>query len=305
MRCFVTGSTGFIGSHLIRLLLEGDCHVGALIRPNSNPWRIRDVLTRLHIISGDLTEVDRVAPIIREFDPDIIFHLGWQGVNNRFWDDPAQVSSNLYGSLKLLKIARDVNCKCWVGLGSQAEYGPHDGVLAEDLPTQPKTVYGVTKLCVGLLSSKLCEVYDIRFVWLRLLATYGAMDDPVHLIPYVIQCLLRGQKPVLTSGEQRWDYLYVTDAARAIWQSATCPTVQGTLNLCSGESVSVRSIVQRLRDLIDPELPLGLGEIPYNPDQSMNLEADGSLLRQITGWAPQVSLDEGLRMTVTWYRNCA
>lgn len=302
MRCFVTGATGLIGSHLARLLLENDCQVGVLVRPTSDPWRIQDVLHRLHVITSDLTVIERANPAIQKFAPDIVFHLGWYGVGSRCRNDPAQVSQNLYGSLKLLQVAREAGCQRWVGLGSQAEYGRYDGILVEDLPTRPETMYGVVKLCVGLLSQKLCEVYGIRFVWLRLLAAYGPMDDLEHMIPYVILSLLRGQKPALTSGEQRWDYLYVEDAASAIWQVATHPTAQGIFNLGSGEAFPVRSIVERIRDLIDPSLPLGLGEIPHQPDQIMHLQADITRLREATGWTPQVSLDEGLRMTVAWYR---
>ena len=213
------------------------------------------------------------------------------------------MSQNLHGSLKLLEIARDSGCRCWVGLGSQAEYGPYEGVLTEELPPRPATLYGVVKLCLGHLSGKLCEIYGIRFVWLRLLAAYGPMDDPGHMIPYIILSLLRGQKPALTHGGQRWDYLHVADAARAIWKVANSPDVQGVFNLCSGRALSVRSIAERIRDLMDPGLLLGFGEIPYGPDQRMALEADVSRLRDATGWTPQVPLDDGLKATVDWYRN--
>jgi len=302
MRCFVTGGTGLIGSHLVRLLLEQDCQVGILVRATSDPWRIQDVLDRLHVIRGDLAVIEQAGPAIQKFAPDVIFHLGWYGVGNRYRDDPAQVSQNLYGSLKLLQVAREAGCQCWVGLGSQAEYGRYDGILVEDLPTRPETMYGVVKLCVGLLSQKLCEAYGIRFVWLRLLAAYGPMDDPEHMIPYVILSLLRGRKPVLTPGEQRWDYLYVEDAARAIWQVVSHPRAQGIFNLGSGEAYTVRNIVERIRDLIDPGLPLGLGEVPYRPDQVMHLQADITKLQKMTCWKPRTSLDDGLRQTVEWYR---
>jgi len=301
MRCLVTGATGLIGSHLVRLLLENDAEVAVLMRSTSDPWRIKDVLHSLHAITGDLSTIEEAEAAIRKFSPEVVFHLGWYGVGSRYRNDPAQVTQNLYGSLKLLQLAHEAGCQRWVCLGSQAEYGPYDGVLTEDLPTRPVTLYGVVKLCVGLLSQKLCESYGMGFTWLRLLAVYGPMDDQEHLIPCVIVTLLRGQKPSLTAGEQRWDYLYVEDAARAIWQAATNPATQGIFNLGSGEAYTVRSIVERIRDMIDPGLPLGFGEVPYRPDQIMHLQADISRL-QTTGWLPQVRIDEGLRRTVAWFR---
>ena len=302
MRCLITGATGLIGSHLVRLLLEHDVQVGVLIRPTSNPWRIKDILHRLYTITGDLVTIEETGTAIRDFAPDTVFHLGWHGVGNRYRNDPAQVTQNLHGSLKLLQLAHEAGCQRWVGLGSQAEYEPVNRVITEDMPTRPVTIYGVVKLCVGLLSQKLCETYGIGFTWLRLLAAYGPMDDAEHLVSRVTLALLRKEKPALTPGEQKWDYLYVEDVARAIWQTATNPAAQGVFNLGSGEAYTVKSIVERIRDMIDPSLPIGFGEVPYRPDQVMHLEADISRLRQVTGWSPQISLDEGLRRTVDWFK---
>jgi len=304
MRCLVTGGTGHIGSYLIRLLLEQGCEVAVLLRPTSNPWRIKDVLNRVHIIAGDLTCVADSATDIKSFSPEVVFHLGWDGVGSNYRNNPIQIQ-NLHGSLKLLSIVSESGCRRWVYLGSQAEYGIFEGILSEGLPTRPITFYGVTKLSVGLLSQKLCEIYNISFTWLRLLSTYGPMDDPQHLIPYVILSLLRREKPIMTPGEQRWDYLYIEDAAAAIYQAAISPCAQGLFNLGSGQITTIKSIAERIRNLIDPELPLGLGEIPYRPDQIMYLQADVSRLQQATGWVPQISLDLGLERTVNWYReNC-
>lgn len=302
MRCLVTGATGHIGSHLVRYLLERNVKVAALVRPTSNLWRIENILHRLYIIEGDLSDIDHSSAAIREFAPKVIFHLGWHGVSTRYRNDPAQVTQNLYGSLKLLELSQENGCQKWIGLGSQAEYGSSNRVLTEDLPTHPVTTYGVAKLCVGLLSEKLCQAYGIGFAWLRFTAAYGPMDDHNHMIPDLILKLLRGEKPSLTLGEQRWDYLYVEDAVEAIWRVAITPEAQGIFNLGSGEAHSIRSIVERIRDLIGPDLSLGFGEVPYRSDQIMHLQADISHLRQVTGWSPQVRLDEGLRRTVEWFR---
>ena len=301
MRIFATGGTGFVGSHLVRQLVKEKVKVAILMRPSSNPWRISDILSHVEVIQADLTTIEHSKDSICSFKPEAIIHLGWYGVTNRYRNDPAQVQ-NLYMSLNLLKIAKESGCKLFIGMGSQAEYGPYDRPIAEDLPCRPITIYGMTKLCVCLLAQKLSKEFGLRFVWLRLFSPYGPMDDPSWLIPYVILKLLRGGKPSLTLGKQCWDYLYVEDVVQAIWQVIVAPKAQGIFNLGSGEAYTIRSIVERIRDLIDPNLPLGFGEVPYRPVQIMHLQADISRLQQVTGWFPQVSLEEGLQRTVEWFR---
>lgn len=303
MRCFVTGSTGFIGSHLVQLLLEHDVEVAVLIRPTSNPWRIKDILHRLHTITGDLATIQEAGTAIRDFAPDIVFHLGWHGGNSyKYQNDPAQIFKNLYGSLELVQLAKDAGSQRWVGLGTSVEYGKYEIPITESLRPMPSTLYGISKYCTCLSAQKLCQLYGIDFVWLRPFWIYGPYDDPLRMLPSVILALLRGERPALTPGEQRWDYLYVEDAVEAIWRAATTSSTQGVFNLGSGEAHTIKSIVERVRDLIDHNLPLGFGEVPYRPDQIMHLQADISHLRQVTGWSPQVSLDEGLHRTVEWYR---
>jgi nucleoside-diphosphate-sugar epimerase len=302
MRCLVTGATGHIGSHLVKRLLERNVDVAVLVRPTSNLWRIEDALCRLQVVRGDLANIHQSSAAIQEFAPEVVFHLGWYGVSGQHRNDVAQLSQNLYGSIELLRLAYECGCRRWIGLGSQAEYGAYDGILTEDSPTRPATLYGTVKLCVCLLSQKLCEVWKVDFVWLRLLASYGPMDDVEHMIPSVILRFLRSEKPDLTSGEQQWDYLYVEDVAEAVWRAAITPEAQGIFNLGSGEAYTIRSIVERIRDVIDPLLPIGFGDIPYRSDQIMYLQADITRLRQATGWSPRVRLDEGIQRTVEWFR---
>ncbi len=302
LRCLVTGASGFIGSHLVRFLLDQGCQVSILVRSETNLWRIRDVLQDLQVITGDLAHVEQIGEELRGSAPDIIFHLAWYGVAGARRNDVSQISQNLYGSLNLMRVASQVGCGCWVGLGSQAEYGIHNTVISEESLPRPQTLYGVTKLCTGLLGQKLCEEYGIRFVWLRLFAAFGPMDSPQYLIPYVINSLLRGEQPALTSGEQRWDYAYINDVVTAIWRVAANPQVKGIFNLGSGTAVRVRDIVECISDLTNPNLQVRFGDLPYPPDQIMLLQADIRRLREAIHWEPTVSLEKGLRETVAWYK---
>jgi UDP-glucose 4-epimerase len=174
-------------------------------------------------------------------------------------------------------------------------------VSQEDLPLRPVTAYGVAKLASAVLTAKMSEMVDIRHTWVRLAAVYGPGDDPKHLIPSTIRTLLAGKKPALTLGEQRWDYLYVEDAAKALVRIAATGAT-GILNLASGETIVIRKLVEHIRALVDPALPLGFGDDAYRDDQVMHLEPDIARLRSATGWEREVSLDDGLRRTIAWYR---
>ena len=301
MRVFLTGAAGFVGSNLLRQLLDaGDCEVAALVLPQFDLWRIAELLPRVRLVEGDLEAPAALEKTIADFAPDTVIHLAWKGVINNDRNDPSQ-TDNIAPSLALVKMAQRIGVKNWLGLGSQAEYGPQPRAVDETTPTAPTTLYGAAKLRVCVAAQRLCEIYGLRFGWLRLFSSYGPGDHPNWMIPYLIEKLLNGERPSLTAGGQLWDYIYVADAAEAIAAVARTPGASGVFNLGSGRAESLRKIVENIRDRIDPRLPLGFGEIPYRPDQVMRLEADISRLRAATGWAPRTPLSTGLARTIEWH----
>lgn len=300
MRIFLTGATGFVGSHVARELIAHHHTVAALIRPASNRWRIAEVLPSLVVIDGDVPALHNATAPIRAFLPDAIIHTAWQGVASGARNDTAQIE-NIVATTKLVELAHTVGCRTFIGLGSQAEYGIYQHAISEDMPANPVTMYGAAKLSASILTQRLCELNTIRCVWLRLFSAYGPADNRAWLLPYVILSLLRGETPALTAGTQMWDYIFVEDVARAIHLAAANATMRGVYNIGSGEIHSIRTIVEQARDLIDSQRTLGFGQITYRPDQVMHLQAEVTRLRAC-GWSPQVALTEGLRRTVTWFR---
>jgi UDP-glucose 4-epimerase len=299
-RILVTGATGFIGSRVTRLLLTEGHTVAVLMRPQSDTWRISDVLSRLTVLRTDLAGLCEEPRAIHEFAPEKVLHLAWIGVGNQDRNQPEQLS-NIRLSFELLRHATAAGCKVYVGLGSQAEYGPKGELLREDAACFPTTVYGAAKLCHCLEAEAFCRKHDVRFVWLRLFSSYGPGDDPSWMISYVTRSLLRGERPALTLGEQKWDFLYADDAAEAIVRAAESPLAQGVYNLGSGEAYPLRSVIEQIRDYIDPRLELGFGEVPYRADQVMWLQADISRLTADSGWHPRTSIQDGLRRVVDWH----
>jgi nucleoside-diphosphate-sugar epimerase len=303
MRCLVTGASGHIGSHLTRLLVDRGHEVTAMVRCAGDLWRLDNVPGRIQVLRADLENIDCAAEAIKCAAPQVVFHLAWAGVTGAARDVPANAVASVGGSLQLFRLAQEAGCDCWVGLGSQAEYGRSAETLRENLVPAPDTLYGAAKLSVSNLTEALCRETGIRYVWLRLAAAYGPMDDPRHLIPVLIAKLLAGERPLLTSGIQEWDYLYIDDAVEAIYRAGMMPDVQGKFVFGSGMSHPVRFIAERVRDMIDPSLALGFGEIPSDPSGQLSLRVDISAFSRATGWAPRIDLEMGLRRTIDWYRS--
>lgn len=297
----MTGASGHLGAALVHTLLAAGDEVAVLLRPGSDPWRLSDVLGRVEIVRGSME--DPAPDALARVAPEVVFHLAWGGVGRAGRDTPEQVTRNVPGTLHLFEAARAAGCRTFVGTGSQAEYGPADGVLTEDTPAAPTLAYGVAKLASGMLVHALGRATGVRTVWLRLLAAYGPADEEERLVPSTLRRLLAGERPLLTAGTQRWDCLYVDDAAEALRAAAAAPHASGSYVLASGEAPTVRELVERLRDAVDPALPLGFGEVKGAAAPS--LRGNAGRLRRDTGWAPRTPLDEGVRRTVEWYRSHA
>lgn len=302
MRAMITGATGFLGSHLLAHLLGVGAEVAILLRPRADLARIGRRIEDVTTIVGDLADLATAAGPIRDFAPETVFHLAWGGVDRARHGDRAQSGANIDGSLALLRLAASAGCRTWVGLGSQAEYAPEDRVLDECAPLAPITAYGRAKVEAYRATGLAADRLGVRFAWVRLFSAYGPADRPGALIPQLIETLLRGERPALTGGKQLWDYLYVADAVAAIAAVSGRTSASGAFNLGSGRVATIRGVVERVRDLIDPALPLGFGERPDDPDGPRRLQADIRRITAETGWSPRVDLDEGLARTVAWYR---
>ena len=195
-----------------------------------------------------------------------------------------------------------LGCQVFVGVGSQAEHGRIEGKITPDAPCFPTTGYGMAKLCAGQMTRSVCRQLGIRHEWARVLSVYGVNDGPLSVISILLDKLFKGEKPALTAGAQLWDYLYVDDAAEALIAMAERGKDGAVYPVGSGQARPLHEYFELLRDAVNPKLPLGLGELPYPPNQVMHLQADITELTRDTGFKPTVPFEEGIRRVVWQYR---
>lgn len=300
-RVLVTGGAGFVGSAVVRNLVASNYEVAVLVRVNTNTKRLKNLEKKIKIIHGDLRSILNSESEIKKFSPQTVLHLAWSGVKGGDRNHSSQVD-NIVDSVNLYQLATSTGCKQFIGLGSQAEYGPQRGKVDELAKTSPTTLYGIAKLSTFMLLSRMAQLDEVVFAWPRLFSSYGPDDDLSWLLPGLINKLLDGKKPELTSCEQLWDYIYVEDVASAI-VALMVNKACGPFNLGSGKAHKLSEIVNHVRNRIDPSLPLGIGEIPYRSDQVMHLEANIAAINKATGWRPATTLDAGLEKTIEFYKN--
>lgn len=298
----VTGPTGAIGIALCEKLLRENVTVYAVCRPGSS--RIKDLpkAAALHVVECDAKELATLPQKMKGVSVDAFFHFAWahtigQGRN----DMPAQIE-NIQSTIDAVRAAKALGCQVFLGAGSQAEYGRVEGLLKSDTPAFPENGYGMAKLCAGQMSRVEAKALNLDHVWVRILSVYGPHDGPMTMISGTIRKLLAGERPALTAGIQRWDYLYAGDAADAFYLAACHGRNGAVYPLGSGQAMPLKDYIIQMRDAIDPALPLGLGEVPYGPLQVMHLQADISALQADTGFVPKTPFAEGIRRTMDWVK---
>lgn len=298
----VTGPTGAIGVALIQELIRHDIYVYAVCRKNSP--RIANIPSHrlVEVITCDLDELNTLTTKINCVC-DLFYHFGWMATIGDGRNDTDLQLQNIQYTLDAVNAAHQLNCKRFIGAGSQAEYGRVEGKIAPRTPTFPENGYGIAKLCAGQLSRIRCEQFDMEHIWARILSVYGPFDGPRTMISSTIEALLDKDKPALTLGIQQWDYLYSKDAANAFYLLGKYGVPGKTYCIGSGQAVELRQYIETLRDQIDPLLPLGFGEIPYGDKQVMHLEADINDLHKDTGFVPQYSFEKGINETIEWFKS--
>jgi nucleoside-diphosphate-sugar epimerase len=302
-RILVTGAGGFVGAAVADLAARQGHQVTVLVRNPAAP-RAATLAGRCAVTVADLADRGAVDAALAQARPNIIIHSAWEGVGGAARAGDIQLD-NIRTTVSLLDAAITVGASRFIGIGSQAEYGRHDRRIDESAATEPFLLYGAAKLSACHLTRQRATEAGIGFAWLRLFSPYGPGDNPNWLIPSVAAQILAGQAPRTSLGTQKWDYLHIVDTARGVLAAALTDSAQGVFNLSSGRAVTVRSIVERIRDLARPGLALTFGDIPFGPNQIMHLEGDCSRLSAATGWAPSIAIEDGLATVVDALRQAA
>ncbi|MBN1353760.1 MAG: SDR family NAD(P)-dependent oxidoreductase [Candidatus Omnitrophica bacterium] len=308
-KVLVTGGAGFIGSHLVDLLMSEGCHVrvvDSLINGKLENLKQHEGSANFEFVKADIRDASTFASAVE--NAEVVFHLACLGVRHSIKYPHENQRVNAEGSFIVLNEAHKAGVEKFIYCSSSEVYGTAEYVpMPEEHPTRPCTVYGAGKLAGEAYARAFQRTYGLNTVVLRLFNTYGPRshheNDIGELIPKSIVRALNG-KPVLIfgNGSQTRDFTYVEDSAKALLEAARCDNAAGkTLNAGSEFEITIEQVAKLILNITK-----SASSIEYyknRPGDVLRLYSDTSAFRKLTNWKPQVSLKEGLARTMKWFKS--
>lgn len=267
MRAIVTGATGFIGIALCKELLEQLYEVTAVIRPGSKKReKLEQSLSENKFPQNHLRilelPLDQLTDLSEKYhiEADVFFHLAWNGSSGSDREIFEVQYKNLQYTANAIQAAKACGCTKIIGAGSQAEYGVVRGIAREEKTVpRPFMMYGAAKLAAYHMGKVLAEQIGITFVWPRIYSVYGVGENQGTLVNYVIDTLKKGEVPQLTSCENMWNFMYITDCVRALRILGEAPHAEGIYHVASKDARMLKDFVKEIRDVIAPTGQLQFG----------------------------------------------
>jgi UDP-glucose 4-epimerase len=304
VRVLVTGGAGFIGSNLVRALLERGDDVRVLDNFSTGQRTNLDGL-EVEIVEGELRSYERVHNAVR--GTEIVFHLGALGSVPRSVQDPLTSGAvNVEGTLNVMLAARDEGIRRVVFASSSSIYGNQPELpLRESMAPDPISPYGVAKLAAERYCVSFSRVYhSFETVVLRYFNVFGPRQDPnsqyAAVVPLFITAIAAGEPvTIFDDGEQSRDFTFVDNVVAANLLAADADGVSGRIfNVSAGGPVTVNALAETIGRLLDK--PVERRYLPARPGDLRDSWADVDEGRRVLGYQPRVELDEGLRRTAAF-----
>lgn len=291
-KVLVLGASSFIGSHLVPELHQQGGIIFTANRAASSEFN-----GEIFHQSLDITDLSSVEKVIKEIRPDYIFNLSGhvQGARTleQLWPT---FKVNLEGTLNLLHTVQRYPCQRLILLGSLEEHQVHHQL-------QPVSPYAASKIAASAYASMFHLLFETPVVIAQLFMVFGPnQKDPLKLVPYTIQSILKGEVPLFSSGRRKADWVYVADVVDGLIRAATVPGIEGfTIQFGTGRLSSVEEVVANIFELLQVNAPPSFGSIDDRKFETI-IAANVDKTKLLVDWEAKISLEEGLKKTVQWHQ---
>lgn len=312
-KVLVTGSDGFIGSHLVEALLDADCEVKAFVLYNSfNTWGWLDTfpkekLDKIEVFAGDVRDPNAVRKAME--DVDVVMHLAALiAIPYSYYAPDAYVDTNIKGTLNVLQAARDLKTERVLVTSTSEVYGTAQYVpIDEKHPYQGQSPYSATKIGADRLAESFYRSFDLPVTIVRPFNTFGPRQSARAVIPTIITQLLSGKEEIkLGSLEPTRDFNYVKDTVQGFIEiMKSDKTIGQEINIATQKEISIGELANELIRQINPNAKIICDKQRLRPEKSEveRLLGSNEKILKLTNWKPNYTFEQGIAETIEFLKN--
>lgn len=295
----VTGASGFLGKNLVAALTQKKCRVYALARHFDAELQNNRNVVCVDVNGKNVEEIRKVLPN-EAFD--CMFHLAWAATSGPARADYNVQLDNVRLTCDYAKLCGEIGCKRMVYASSINEMETYEYLQSDDIEPSGGYIYGTGKLAAHLMGETVAKLNGVEFLPVIITNIYGVGERSARMIYTSINKLVHKEHCSFTAGYQTYDFIYITDAINSIIAVAEKGKAFNRYYIGSGEPKPLREFLLEMRDIVDPEAEIGLGDIPFKGVDISYGQFDLKKIEKDTGYKNQVSFAEGIRMTAEFVR---
>ena len=298
----ITGGTGFVGANFVHRLAKEGYKPTVFIRKKSNLWRLKNIVSKIHILETDLQNTKLLSRQVSRIKPSHIFHLAVYGAQQSIQKDIIQTyTQNILSSVNLMEVCCKQGFQQYVNIGSSSEYGLKKSAMKEADILQPINHYGATKAAISLAASVFSTTYRLPISTLRLFSPYGYWEDRRRFIPTLILNAIKGKRAELSCPSYVRDFIFIDDVIDALVHFLTEKKhYNEVFNIGSGKQYTLQQVVDEVRDMSSNKLKVTWNDRKSNQLEPSFWKADITKTKKQLNWKPRISLKQGLQKTYQW-----
>ena len=286
-KVIVTGANGFLGSYLVRRLIDEDIFVYALIRNSSD---------KLNDISNDKICIIRDIEEVGEDNIDVLYHFAWSGNSGKLRGDIKIQQNNIEYACEILQYAAKIGCKKFIYAGSVMEYEALK-ILDDNSDFGMGYIYSTSKLTADLYLKILSNKLDIDFATLIISNIYGPKEKSDRLINTTIKKLLKGEETAISTGEQLYDFIYISDAIEKIYALGKISGLNGSYYIGNTIQKPLRSYLETIGEICINSKEIGIGKLGKSSQVIDYSKIDVSRIERELNVFNKISFEEGIKNT--------
>jgi UDP-glucose 4-epimerase len=294
MRILVTGGAGFIGSHVVDLLINNNHEV--IVIDNLSNGKLENINKKAKFIKEDLINHEKINKVFETFKPEVVYHFAAQIDLRKSIDDPVEDAKiNVLSTINLLELCRKYNTKHFIFSSSAAVYGETENLpTKEEEKTNPVSPYGINKLIIEKYLDFYNKSYDLKYTILRFSNVYGPRQDSngeAGVVAIFFNRLKNNTPPIIFGGSQTRDFVYVKDVAKANIL-ALQDSKSDTYNVSTGVETSINELYNKITRILNKDIKPEI--LKFNKKEQMRSCLDNSKIKKELGWVPEFDLEKGL-----------